>query len=330
MVDRTGLHHLAVLEEIIEGINLCIVAAVSFTGKVRFYRLFEDENNPVVELTIENNNNVFNNTIFWNLCWTQGLAPNSFRLVLTSVDGKAYIYNLEYGNLLTDKINDTNISFKKYLTIPPKQVSFATCVAVSPSGRLLATGHHNGNVYVSDIDNGKSLYTFYGHSGTGDDNSKTVRCVRFEPSGKIIAISRDMGTKGTISLYDVKYGELIGLLSIPTHSAGKVTGIGGIAHTGWIFNLDFNSTGEFLVSGGYDGKARIWNTTSKEREATISISPNDLEDEDQEDDEDTKAILDVKFIPKGYRNKSVGDKNEGVVIVGLDKGIRWYREAGGL
>ena len=60
---------------------------------------------------------------------------------------------------------------------------------------------------------------------------KPVRAVAFSPGGKLLAAA---GDARVIHLYDVSSGE-------------HVTSLTG--HKAWIFTLDWNDTGEFLLSG---------------------------------------------------------------------------------
>jgi len=68
------------------------------------------------------------------------------------------------------------------------------------------------------------------------------------------------------------------------------------------------------------------------------VSCNDIEKNQDILDKDpvtleslsTPGILDVKYIHKNVRGGLGGAKNEGLVVVALDRGIRWFREAGGI
>ena len=60
---------------------------------------------------------------------------------------------------------------------------------------------------------------------------KPVRAVAFSPGGKLLAAA---GDSRIISLYDVSSGE-------------HITSLAG--HKAWVFALDWNDTGEYLLSG---------------------------------------------------------------------------------
>lgn len=74
----------------------------------------------------------------------------------------------------------------------------------------------------------------------------------------------------------------------------------------------------------------MWNLETSEREATINISITDLDDASNDDLQDESVASGVKFIGKGVRGGAGGDSNEGICVISFDRGIRWYREAGGV
>ena len=93
--------------------------------------------------------------------------------------------------------------------------------------------------------------------------------------------------------------------------------------------MSFDEEGKHLASCGFDKCIRVWNLETSEREATISISISDLDDTTH-NDQDESVASGVAFIKKGVRGGSGGDSNEGLCVVSFDRGIRWYREAGGI
>jgi superkiller protein 8 len=119
---------------------------------------------------------------------------------------------------------------------------------------------------------------------------KPVRTVAFSPNGTRLAAA---GDSCTISLYDVKHGEQVAFFS---------------GHAAWIFSVDWSYTGEYLLSGSFDGKAKAWSVDLKTCVATHS--------------ETDKAIWCVKWLPKTGRN-------EGFATSGANRSISFYREATG-
>ena len=141
-----------------------------------------------------------------------------------------------------------------------------------------------------------------------------------------MAVARDNQAAGSITLYDVEHGENVGSLATPSHSAKSV--VGGFAHQGWILGLSFDEEGKHLASCGFDKCIRVWNLETSEREATISISISDLDDTTH-NDQDESVASGVAFIKKGLEVALVVTAMKDCVS-SFDRGIRWYREAGGI
>ena len=68
---------------------------------------------------------------------------------------------------------------------------------------------------------------------------------------------------------------------------------------------------------------------TRERVATINVSLSDFGDVEGSE-MDNSVVSGVKFIRKGVRGGIGGDTNEGLCAISFDRGIRWYREAGGI
>jgi superkiller protein 8 len=154
----------------------------------------------------------------------------------------------------------------------------------SPDGNLTASGHHSGAIYIFSNATGRLLHSLA-------SLSRPVRTVKFSPAGKLLATA---GDSGVVALYDVKSGEQV----------ANLAGHGGA----WVFSLDWSSTGEFLLSGAFDGKAKIWNV---ERRVCVATHT-----------ESEKTIWGVKWLPKTGRN-------ELFAVAGAGKSISFYREATG-
>ncbi|ODV59019.1 SKI complex subunit WD repeat protein SKI8, partial [Ascoidea rubescens DSM 1968] len=364
LIDNSGLHHLSLFESPIlinlKKLNLILVSVVAFSGTIYFFQIIHDTLLPLDAKFYQNDlqdyhdilskkNNTVDNKItgefFWAIEWFKA-SDISFsdinqiqnKFLATQSKGDTKIWNVLISISKNDKLE---LSFINHGLIKPKSPNFAMSLAVSPSQNLVATGFQNGEIILSQIDSSRSIYSFYNNSVQFSNqlNNKTysssIRSLKFNPDGSLLVAALDSGSFGNIYLYDTKYGELAGMLTMPTHSAS--TSINVNAHDGWIFGIDFNLEGDLLVSGGYDGKLKIWNIDTRSKDGQILISPSDLipEDEDVREDDnlpanDYVAIIDVKYIKKGIRGGSGGDTNEGLVAVGFDGGIRWYREAGGI
>ena len=119
---------------------------------------------------------------------------------------------------------------------------------------------------------------------------KPVRTVAFSPAGTRLAAA---GDARIIALYDVQHGEQV----------ANLTG-----HSAWIFSVDWSDTGEYLLSGSFDGKCKVWSIDRRACVATHS--------------ETDKTLWCVKWLPKT-------GKSEAFATAGANRSISFYREATG-
>ena len=112
----------------------------------------------------------------------------------------------------------------------------------------------------------------------------------FSPAGIRLAAA---GDSKVVALYDVQHGEQV----------ANLTG-----HAAWIFSVDWSDTGEYLLSGSFDGKAKVWSIDQRTCVATHS--------------ETEKALWCAKWLPKTGRS-------EGFATAGANRSISFYREATG-
>ncbi|KAL6714930.1 Ski complex subunit Rec14 [Lecanora helva] len=201
--------------------------------------------------------------------WAIALSEDGQYLAATSYDGRINIW---------DNLAD-GAKIREFET----KGSFGMSIDLSVDGRFTASGHENGGVYVFNNDTGRLLHSL-------PSLVKPVRAVAFSPGCKLLAAA---GDSKVIALYDVLSGEQV----------ANLTG-----HGAWVFSLDWSDTGEYLLSGGYDGKVKVWSIDQRTCVATHS--------------ETEKTIWSAKWLPK------VG-RNEGFATAGANKSISFYREATG-
>jgi len=201
--------------------------------------------------------------------WAVALSEDGQYLASTSYDGRINVWDLVDGRK----------KIREYET----KGSFGMCIDMSPDGRFTATGHENGGVYVFNNDTGRMLYSLPGLV-------KPVRTVAFSPAGTRLAAA---GDSRVIALYDVKHGEQV----------ANLTG-----HSSLIFSVDWSDTGEYLLSGSFDGKAKVWSIDQRTCVATHS--------------ETDKTLWCVKWLPKTGRSETFA-------TAGANKSISFYREATG-
>jgi superkiller protein 8 len=132
--------------------------------------------------------------------------------------------------------------------------------------------------------------------------AKPVRAVAFSPGCKRLAAA---GNAGVIAIYDMDHGEHVGNLTAPS------------SRPAWITSLDWNDTGEYLLSGSLDGKVKVWNVAQGVCVATHS------ETED--------ALWSVKWLPRSDRVLAPGmSKAEMFCAAGASRNLSFYREATGM
>jgi WD40 repeat protein len=107
-------------------------------------------------------------------------------------------------------------------------------LAFSPDGRILATGHYDGQIRFWDTVAGKPLLTI--------QTQGVVESLAFTPSGTLLA-SGESYQNHTVRLWAVNSGELLRTLDGHEHA---------------VTSLSFSPGGQLLVSGSYDGTVRLW------------------------------------------------------------------------
>ncbi|KAM3082790.1 Ski complex subunit Rec14 [Clarireedia jacksonii] len=208
--------------------------------------------------------------------WAVALSADGQFLAGTTVDGRIGVWDLAAegeGEGVGKKI-------REYAT----KGSFGLCVDVSVDGRFTASGHENGGVYVFNNDTGRMMHSLPGLI-------QPVRSIAFSPLSSHLAAA---GDARTIALYSVTHGEQV----------ANLTG-----HSAWIFSVDWSYTGEYLVSGAWDGKVKVWNVETRTCVATHS--------------ETDKALWCVKWLPK------IQGRSEQFVTAGANGSLSFYREATG-
>ncbi|MCJ1468384.1 superkiller [Pseudocyphellaria aurata] len=201
--------------------------------------------------------------------WAIALSEDGQYLASTSIDGRINVW---------DALAD-GVKIREFET----KGSYGMSIDLSRDGKFTASGHENGGVYIFNNDTGRLF-----HSLPGLVNP--IRAVAFSPGGKLLAAA---GDSKTIALYDAFTGEQIAILT---------------GHGAWIFSIDWSDTGEYVLSGAFDGKLKVWSIEQRICVATHS--------------ETDQTLWSVKWLPKTGRN-------EGFVAAGANRSISFYREAMG-
>lgn len=115
--------------------------------------------------------------------------------------------------------------------------------ALSPDGKILATGSYDQKIKLWDVESGKELRTLSGHNGA-------IYGLAFRPDGKILASAS--GDR-TVKLWDVASGERRDTLAQSLKE---------------LYAVAFSPDGRWLVAGGVDNRIRIWQISENAAETT--------------------------------------------------------------
>ncbi|KAI1179608.1 WD40 repeat-like protein [Nemania sp. FL0916] len=266
---KLGCHHLATSR------NGKVAASVGFGGDIKIWKLSESgssEWEPFGELDAAKDSEKGKGGA--GEAWAVALSEDGQYLASTTYDGRINVWDL---------FGDRSVRLREYETSSAGSGSFGLCVDLSRDGKFTASGHQSGAVYVFNNDTGRLQYSLPGLV-------KPVRAIAFSPAGTRLAAA---GDSGIIATYDTKHGEHV----------GNLTG-----HNAWITSLDWSDTGEYLLSGAFDGKAKVW---AIERSACVATHS-----------ETDKAVWAARWIPKTVRN-------EMFCTAGANRSLTFYREATG-
>jgi len=295
---KLGVHHVAVSR------NGKVAASAGFGGEVKIWKVAESGtgdwivagevdsgNSPAAaDSSTNGDGNNAKTKSGAGEAWAVALSENGQFLAATTYDGRINVWDT------TAASNPSKI--RTYETgSSSSSGSFGLCVDLSRDGRYTASGHQNGSVYVFNNDTGRLQYSLPGLV-------KPVRAVSFSPLSTRLAAA---GDAGMIAVYDTKHGEHIGNL---TSGQAGATGGGAGGGSAWITSLDWSDTGEYLLSGQFDGKAKVW---SVERGVCVATHS-----------ETDKALWSVKWLPR-----TAGSRNEMFCTAGAERSLTFYREATG-
>jgi WD40 repeat protein len=135
-----------------------------------------------------------------------------------------------------------------------------SALAISHDGRTLVSGGYDQLVKVWDVGSGKARLTLKGHE-------MLVSAVAISPDGKLVASADNQ-----IQLWDIGGGSQL----VRRKRVGE--------HGQWVGGLAFSPDGRSLVSGGEDGKIKVWEVATgrlvttlqprRERWRAIAFSPD--------------------------------------------------------
>ena len=115
--------------------------------------------------------------------------------------------------------------------------------ALSPDGKVLATGSYDQKIILWEAETGRELRTLSGHNGA-------IFSLAFRPDGKILASA---SADRTVKLWDVATGERRDTLSQSLKE---------------LYAVAFSRDGRRLVAGGVDNRIRVWQISDTAAETT--------------------------------------------------------------
>jgi len=194
-----------------------------------------------------------------------------------TLDGIGFIYNLQFspdgrtlaargytskkesGLFLWD-IDTTDFQKSKLRHFITGHNERIACLAFSPDGQTLASGH-DYLVRLWDVSDGKYIATGNGHPFQVD-----VRSVGFSHDGKKLASlslsNQSSDAKAEILLWDASTGEY----QVTLKGHGKAFGRTRPSHPN---SIAFTSDGKRLVSGSLDGTVRFWDPKTKAQDSIL-------------------------------------------------------------
>ncbi len=122
----------------------------------------------------------------------------------------------------------------------------AYALAVSPDGKLIATGAYDQKIRLWDTATGKEVALLKGHNGA-------VNSLSFRPDGKVLASA---SADRTVKLWSVPAGQRLDTLSQPTKEQTSVI---------------FSANGKQLFAAGGDNRIRVWTISADAKEGTNPI-----------------------------------------------------------
>src|SRR4051812_11725008 len=134
---------------------------------------------------------------------------------------------------LRGEVREWLVAEGKQLRIQEGHKDAIYSLALSPDGKILATGSYDQKIELWNAETGKQIRTLSGHNGC-------VFHLAFRPDGKLLASA---SADRTVKLWDVASGERRDTLSQSLKELYAVT---------------FSPDGKRLLAGGADNRVRVW------------------------------------------------------------------------
>jgi WD40 repeat protein len=174
--------------------------------------------------------------------WHVSYSPDSHHLITASEDNTLRLWHAKKGLVQTLKVHAGGV----------------WCGAFSPNGDFLASGGADGVIFLWAVNRqGPEQLRIAPNPLMLKGHRDWVRGLRFSPNGELLASVSD---DGTLRLWSVSPDNLTTLKSASLNSAESA---GQLlpplqGHEGVIWDVDFDASGQRLVTAGADGTVRIW------------------------------------------------------------------------
>ena len=125
-----------------------------------------------------------------------------------------------------------------------------SALAISPDGKTLAFGNwHGTDTYIFNVQTGKRLHRFL-------DSSLGIWAIAYSPDGQFIAMATNPRDDFKIIMRDIEAETIIKTFE---------------GHTSAILDIDYNPSGELIVSAGLDSTIRIWDVNKVAELAVLDV-----------------------------------------------------------
>jgi len=164
--------------------------------------------------------------------------PAQGRVVALAASPKApwLVLGTSEGSLAFGRIDKPSEGFRAGERVHNGEV---VCIAISPDGRLVASGGVDGRVQMFDAGTGDRI------GAPWEAHARAVTAIGFTPNGSLVASG---GADGTLRVWDAQTGRALTLML-----AG---------HTGPVLGVAFDTVRGRLLSFGRDSKLKRWNIAS--------------------------------------------------------------------
>ncbi|MEG5039827.1 MULTISPECIES: WD40 domain-containing protein [unclassified Microcoleus] len=126
-----------------------------------------------------------------------------------------------------------------------------TSLALTPDGKCVATAGLDNNIHLWDVQKGKQLLTFQGHT-------YWVKSVAWSPDSQTLASS---SYDHTVKLWDVRTG-----ICLKTYTG----------HSNIVYSVAFSPDGQILASASADRTVNLWNVTTDSCVITFTGHTNEI------------------------------------------------------